>query len=511
MSKRTLSISLGLALALVACNDDGTRPPTSLSDAQPAALEDALLFTTRSADAKFGTLMLDLRDDGAKIERGELPEGEPHAFARPAHSGEALILTAGAPARLEDGKGHDAVPSHLLLWTREGEAKRFVLSGSYSALALSEDGRYAIAHQPGGPWSTADSIALVDLDRAPGDEPIVATTVRALDGQGPSAVAFAPRSNKRRLAVLVMSDAINVLDLENPQRKDKVLPLKLPNGMGSLRASKVLFADDHCFVQADRGSDIFSVSFEDTADGFRATLSTFATASAVSDIELLAPEPDGSQRLLVLGDGSLRLIDVKSGKGENSSTGKPFKAVELFRGTTPFDDVARPRALLYAEGTNQVGFLDLQAELVGSERTVEVLTLSGAVSKLALVESAGLAIALQSDQRVSLIDISERTVSSLSTGAPTEDLILDQAAGVSRAWVRTTAGSLGSIDLDSRSASEVLLTHSANWVVRVGGQSERLVVGHSSASGSLTVLDARRATRAGAREVDGFLYSQYLD
>jgi hypothetical protein len=38
-----------------------------------------------------------------------------------------------------------------------------------------------------------------------------------------------------------------------------------------------------------------------------------------------------------------------------------------------------------------------------------------------------------------------------------------------------------------------------------------LVVGHSTTSGSLTVLDATRPTRAGAREVDGFLYSQYLD
>lgn len=482
-----------------------------LSDAQPAALEDALLFTTRSADAKFGTLVLDLRDDGAKVVRGELPEGEPRAFARPGHDGEALILTAGAPARLEDGKGRDAVPSHLLSWTRDGEAKRFVLPGSYSALALSDDGRYAIAHQPGGPWSTADSIALIDLEQTPDDEPVAPTTVRALDGKGPSAVAFAPRGSKRRLAVLVMSDAINVLDLDRPQRRDKVLPLKLPNGMGSLRASKVLFAGDSCFVQADHGSDIFAVSFEDAADGFRATLSTFATASAVSDIALLAPEPDGSQRLLALGDGSLRLIDVKSGKGESSSTGKPFTAVELFVGTTPFDDVPRPRALLYTDGAPQVGFVDLQADLVGSERTVEVLTLSGAISKLSLVESAGLAIALQGDQKVSLIDLSERTVSSLSTVAATQDLILDQVAGVSRAWVLTMAGSLGSVDLDSRSASEVLLARSAKWVVRVGGQSELLVVGHSALSGSLTVLDATRPTRAGAREVDGFLYSQYLD
>lgn len=510
--RRYAACALLLSLSLAACNDDKAREVAGLSDDAPVALEDALLYTTHTDDDRFETLLLDLSERKSSVTRAELPEGPPRSFARPAHPGEALVLTAGAPARIEDGKGKDAVPSHVLLFDRDGENKRFALSGSYSALALSEDGRFAIAHQPGGPWSTADSIALIDLDQRPSGEPIDATNVRALDGRGPSAVAFAPKDSKRRLAVLVMSDAINVIDLDHPERKDKVLPLKLPNGNGSLKATKVLFAGTQCFVQADRGPDIFAVSFEDAADGsFRATLSTFATEGAVSDIALLDPEPDGSRRLLAVTNGNIRLIDTKSGKGDSSSSGKPFTSAELFSGKTPFDDVERPRALLYQQGGNQIGFVDLQSDLVGSERTVEVLTLSASLASLTMVESAGMAIVLQSDDRISLVDLSERTVSSLSAGSQAKSLTLDQRPGVARAWVLTNDGSVGAIDLDERGAAQVLLTRGAKWLLPLTGESERLVVGHEANSGALTVLDAANPVRASAHEVLGFLYSHYLD
>jgi hypothetical protein len=497
---------------ICACNEQRAREPASVTG-EPVALEDALLYATTSSndEGTYGTFLLDLREKRGEVAYGELPDGEPHLFAHTGHEGQALVLTAGAPARLEDGEGRDAVPSHLLIFDRDGERRRFRLSGSYASLAISDDGRFAIAHQPGGPWSSADSIAVVDLESAESDAPIPAINVRALDGLGPSAVAFAPKGSKRRLAVLVMSDAINVLDLEHLDRKDKVLPLKLPNGTGSLRAAKVLFAGDRCFVQADRGSDIFSVTFEDEAGTVRASLSTFATESIVSDIELLEPDDGGAQRLLAVGSNTLRLIDTKTGKGDSSSSGMAFTAAEPFMGTTPFDDVARPRALLYAKDGTRVGFVDLQAELVGSERTVEILSLSGTIMSLTMVESAGIAIALQSDQRVSLIDLAERTVSSLSAGQPLKQLMLDQREGVSRAWVLTMAGTLGTIDLDRRAGSEVLLARSANWVLPVPGETPHLVVGHDAGSGSLTILEAASPTRSSARELVGFLYTHYLD
>jgi hypothetical protein len=205
------------------------------------------------------------------------------------------------------------------------------------------------------------------------------------------------------------------------------------------------------------------------------------------------------------------LIDTKSGKGESSSSGMQFSNAEPFTGTSPFDDVARPRALLYSQGGTRVGFVDLQAELVGSERTVEILSLSGSISQLVVVESAGIAIALQSEQRVSLIDLAERTVSSLSAGQALQSLILDQRKGIARAWILTMAGTVGTIDLDSRTASEVLLTRHAEWVLPLPGEAGRVVVGHQSLGGALTLLDAARPTRSSAREVLGFLYSKYLD
>ncbi|HEX6241344.1 MAG TPA: hypothetical protein VFZ61_10640, partial [Polyangiales bacterium] len=352
-----------LAAGLASCKDDPKPVEELPALGTPLSLESSLLYVPTEEVEESEAVLLDLKS--GRVTREALPEGKVHAYPRADHPGQALLLTEGASAKLEDAGVSEAVPSHVLIVDAEGAQKRFVLSARYSELSLSEDGRYAIAYGPSGSWATSDNIAVIDLD-APGEEQEVGTTsVRALDGQGPSAIAFSPASGRRRLAVLVMTDAVNVIDLEQPALRDKVLPLKLPNAAAALRAKKVLFAGDHCFVQPDRGNDVIAVSFEDdtSARGFHAALSTLGTESALQDIALL--DESGDPRLLTLGDGSLRVIDTLSGAGESSGTSNKYGAAHVFQGTSPFDGESRTRALLYTPSDSRLGFVDLQAELPG--------------------------------------------------------------------------------------------------------------------------------------------------
>jgi hypothetical protein len=504
---RFIGLSVGLfasvALNAVGC-DEPPDPVRMLSSDPPVALEDALLYLATEDDTQ-SVWLLDLQDK-ARASRKALPEGEAHAFARPGHPGEAVVLTEGAAATLEDGEGKDAVPSQLLLFDRTGETQRFTLSARYAALALSDDGRFAIAYATSGAWSTADNVTIVDLDNADADAPLPATSVRALDGSGPSAVVFAPSDGPRRIAVLVMTDAVNVVDLEHPERHDKVLPLKLPDASANLLATKVLFKGPFCFVQVANRRDVLLIRFEDDQSelGFTAALSTLGTENSVRDIALLESDESAPRLLALLSGGRLATIDVLNGNSETSSTMNDFAMAHVFRGQGPFDDEVRERALLYSKGDGRLGFVDLQRELPGSERGVDLVQLSGGLSDVVFPQSEPLAVVGQNNGTVSLVDLAQRTVSSLTTGAATDRLMLDEREQVANVWVMTMQGGLGVIDLAERKPSQVLLEHAATYVLPLFGDKPRVAVGQSAADGSLLVFEAGEPMRSSAREVKGF-------
>jgi hypothetical protein len=499
--------ALLLGLGMFGCGETRV-PPIDESFGTPISIEGALLYPPNNDDTA-AALLLDVAK--GEVSRRSLPAGKARAYAYADHPGQALLLTEGRPASLIDGKGEDAVASHVMVWDRSGETKRYALSARYSALAISDDGRYAIAYGASGSWATADNVGIVDLELPPSDKPIESTTVRALDGQGPSAVAFSPRGSRRRLAVLVMTDAVNVIDLEHPERRDKVLPLKLPNGSPALRAKQVLFAGERCFVQPDRGSDVLVLDFTDdgSAGGFQAALSTRGTEGTLQDIALL--EGGDSPRLLALGQSSLRLIDTVSGAGESSNTQGNFSVIHTFEGRSPFDAEPRQRAILYSQAGSKLGFVDLQTELRGSERGVEQLSLSGAIDDIVFPSQQSIAIIAQSDNKVSLVDLEERTISSFGVEGKVSHLVLDERAGVQQVWISTETGSLGSIDLARRAPRQLLLDQAATFVLPVAGATPLLAVGQAGDSGAVLLLDAKEPSRASARKIAGFLYNDYLD
>lgn len=503
---------MGACALFLGCGNSDTDTLRVLGAQPPLALESALLYVADEPNEDHTALLLDLSRKRAQLSVHTLPKGEIVMYPRPAHHGEVLLLSQGRPAELVDGRGRDAVDSFVLLYDRRGERRRYRLSGRYGSLAISEDGRFALAFAPSGDWSTADSVAVLDLESAEPGQTIPAITVRALNGAGPSRVEFSPTDGSRRLAVLVMSDAINLLDLEHPEQKDKVLPLKLPNGSAELRANKVLFHGDRIYVQPSQGNDVLVVRLDDDSEspsGFRATLSTLTTEALVQDIALVDDEQ--GTRLLTIGPGKLRLIDTTTGDGESTNVTGSFSALHVFSGSSPFDPTARPRALLYGTNTSQLAFVDLQRTLPGNERSLDVLTLGNPLRNIAFSRLFSLAVITGSTDNISLVDLDERTVSTVSTGTTATQLLLEERTDTSRAWVTTASGQVGVIDLGKRTPSVLLLDHPVQQVVPLFGDRPQVALTHDTASGRLTLLDAEQPARASAREVAGFLFSRFLD
>lgn len=498
--------------ALASCDKGDTGALRTLSDKPPLALENGLLYLATEPNDEHTALLLDVARAQARLSVHKLPEGEVELYPRPAHEGQVLLLTEGRPAELVDGRGRDAVDSFVLLYDRAGEQQRFQLSGRYGELAISGDGRFVLAFAPSGSWSTADSVAVLDLERDDPAQKVPAITVRALNGAGPSRVQFSPTDGSRRLAVLVMSDAVNLLDLENPEHKDKVLPLKLPDGSNQLRADKVLFHGDRIFIQPSQGNDVLVVRLDEDAEstsGFRASLSSLTTEAEVLDIALV--EDAAGVRLVTLGPGKLRLIDTTTGDGESSNVGGSLSALHVFSGSSPFDADVKPRALLYGASVSQLGFVDLQRSLPGNERTLDLLTLSQGLREIAFSRQLPLAVVTGSAGNVSIVDLAERTVSTVTTEGSAKQLLLEERGGSSRAWITTEAGQIGVIDLANRGPSGLLLDHPAQRVVPIFGDTSLVAVTHATDSGRITLVDAQQPSRESAREVAGFLFSRFLD
>jgi hypothetical protein len=205
------------------------------------------------------------------------------------------------------------------------------------------------------------------------------------------------------------------------------------------------------------------------------------------------------------------LIDTTTGDGESSNVGGSLSALHVFSGTSPFDPEVKPRALLYGAGSTQLGFVDLQRSLPGNERTLDLLTLSQALRELAFSQLLEIAVVTGAAGGVSIIDLTERTVSTVTTEASAKQLLLEERRGSSRAWITTEAGQIGVIDLGKRAPAGLLLDHPAQVVVPIFGAEPLVAVTHATESGRVTLIDAEQPSRENAREVAGFLFSRFLD
>lgn len=490
-------------LFAIAC-DDGHDARRFSTDAQPVVLQDGLLYTRSDTAEGTRALLLDLSSDKPKVVPQTLQPGNVVSSARHDSAGGALLLTSGRDADNQHGKSVPEEPSHLVALDH-AQPTDHKLSGRYTGLTVSDDGRFAVAYAPNGNLVRQNAIEVVDLEAN--------TTTRVnlqLDGRSPTRFVFSPKQGfNHRFLILPFGGTILLLDLEHPELDEIAIPLSTDSSV-SFTPDWILFAGDQVFV-AGTGRDqvlVLSVLADATAKrGFQIASSLLTTRSALRDLKLIG---SGAQLRLLALSTSLQWIDPARGNSTAIDGVSNFGRSLPFEGTAPLDAQTGSRAMLYAVGQSRVGFVDLGGDAAWATRSIDAVELGDPLLEIVSLAHHKLAIALHSTNRVSVIDLQTRRVDPYRFDAPVRSWLLDEDADHARFWTGTSTGKLGVIDLVTPDNSLVVPIEleadnqavtadagvddsqvpSAGRLLLVPGAHPRVAILHDDSGGHVTLVDA---------------------
>jgi hypothetical protein len=285
--------------------------------------------------------------------------------------------------------------------------------------------------------------------------------------------------------------------------------------------------DPAIFVRSEASTDIVALRLlpsppprAERSNDFRPVLSLLGATSTPSDMALFAAggvAGDTGARLLVLSPSTSEasVIDPRTSRVTTFKLDAPAQQVLLFEAASPAEPTRRPRALLLSAGGAQVGFLDLDRleELRG--RNLELRPMSGKMSQFMPLVERGVVVAHNGSGSggLSVIDLERRTVAPLVT-EPLHALQPGAAATDDLWLVPNARNRLGLLHLGRLVAEEVHLDLTVQSVLPLAptaGGKRYVAVDHGQAAGGVTLLDADKPAREGARSLVGFLLTDILE
>jgi|GEM_PF-4233256 len=498
--------------ALLGCQQDGSLAPFQVNST-PVPLEGALLYT-RSAAREGDALIVDVSHAKQRIAAHRLPAGEIKSYPRPGSEGrEVVVLTGGAASAPRAGQ-RESVGSAVLVFDRHGERFRKMLEGRFSDLTLSPDGSIAIAygHGQGSGVDVGNTVAIVDLV----DANAAVHTVALSDSAGRPAESFAfpnPDDGSRRLLLARCVDTLTLLDLDHLDRKPKEVPIKLPNDPRALRPGKVIFRANEIFVQIQQSSDVLMlqlVASEDASDAFTLTPLYLATDGSVRDIELVG-EGGTARRLVALGDGRVTVIDPITGDAVGAATNAQYTDLIRFMGRSPVDEEIRERGLMVPDMGTRIAFVDFADGAAWSDDRVETLELPQQLASVVALTQHRLVVLRYVSGGLGLVDLDARKVTPISTGSAIASLLLDESETQANLWLGLVDEHVDRVDLLSFQSRDLALAAPARELLLLEGTPRKVAAVHDSDSGFVTLLDPEDPSRASARELVSFFYTDILD
>ncbi|MFT3921678.1 MAG: hypothetical protein QM778_04010 [Myxococcales bacterium] len=513
---RTLRLSLGFALSCLAslgCQDDGSLAEFHVSVA-PVPLEGSLLYAHR-VDGAGDALIVDVSGAKPRIASHRLPAGDLKSYPRPGSAGhEVVVLTGGLASDPAAGQ-RESIGSAVLVFDRHGERFRKTLDGRFSDLTLSPDGRVALAHGhgAGAGVDVGNTVAIVDLS----DPSLDVRTVALSDSTGRPAQSFAfpdPADGSRRLLVARGVDNLTILELDYLDRKPKEVPLKLPSDGRALQAGKLIFRADEIFVQIEGSSDVLLLQLVplDAAgpEAFKLVPLYLATSANVQDIELVR-EGGPDRRLVALGQGKVSVVDPVTGDATTSNTDASYDDLIRFVGRSPVDDELRERGLLVPHQGSRIAFVDFANGTAWSDEQVETLDLPDQLQSVIPLNDHRLVVLLYSSGGLGLVDLDARKVTPISTGSTVQSMLIDESPQEANLWLSLTNEHVARVNLLGLDAREIALAAQADQLLLIEGSPRKIAAVHDSDAGFVTLLDPAEPSRATARELVSFFYTDILD
>lgn len=532
------------------CSETPERELAGAQNARPLAVDNGLFYTFDDSDGEGSpdvgqglTLALDLSGEEPRVVEHSLPAGRTSAQARPGRPGDVVVLTSGHDQYREGDRLVPAENGHLLVFNREGPPLDVPLGASFNRFVLSDDGRFAVAYGPSGNQAALNSIEVVDLDRSASEpQPVSSLVTLGFDGRAPQNLVFSPAASfTRRLLAVVFPDAIQLLDLQNPEAGEISVALKEAADARTLQPQKLLFVREaglgantaeRIYIQSAGSREVMVLTLldaPDTAQGFRPAPSYNTAASAITDMATIGAG-DGF-RVLAVASG-LEIIDPKIGESVRVAGGSSFTSLLSYQGRSPVDTQLGERALLYGPGLPQVGFADVEGESAWSSRAVELVELGEPLTALIPLSKHKIALALHSGQRISIIDLEQRRVVPIQLESMLASYAIDETDLHARLWTANRSGIVGVLDLltlrrtplpvvlewspvDAEDSSPVA-QQQAGALVLIPGATRKMALVHQSRAGFITLVNAdfnpddAEAT-LDPRELLGFFLNGLLD
>lgn len=503
------------ALLGAACGDRSGRFERGVSVLAPVAFDTKLLLIDNT-NHEGHLLDVSQQNIASQTERFEVPLGVTQVVRREGDHDEVLLLTSGR----QGSAAQTFEPALLIVMDDQGGQRKFELGNPFDRLQQSEDGRFAFLWRSGNAQRLLDAdtqIALVDLDASTED----GVTVQALTnlGETPQRVVFSPAmeiaGETRRLAVVFGGRKLALLDLSHPGRRDTAVELT-SDLTRLITPEQVVFdqREPRIFVRANGASDIYSLRllgpFSNAGgNDFRPTVDLLDVGNRPGHMTLV--ERGDRQQLLVTDAARPQIDLVELDTGRTLTVTLPFQTGRAYVADVIDEDgSAVPTALMWSNLGNRVLFASLDELDARGDRALETSSV--------MPETVGSVLPMANDTRVvithptrgmSIVDLSTRTVTPLSSNTPLASATIDLAR--QRVWVAPEGQrAVAFLDLATGETQELLLDQSIQYFIPMLAAG-RLAVTHASNIGHLTVLEADEPTRETAQSVRGFLLADLLD
>lgn len=473
---------LGLSLALAGCpnfDDHGAAMPTL----GPIAVADQIITADRQGEALVAVTVGDGRVD---------------TIQRIALSGEPTYLAA-----LPDDSGVLVLERHSETLERvtvpDGDRTTWLVGAPFEGLSISPDATAAIAFFPPGTatavFHNANEIAYIDLrPEVPVEDAVVRRTLASLGG-APLAVYPSPMVGDRRFAFILSEEHVAILDLSDPNARERSVPLVSLNTGGQRTPKDIRFAVDEtsgepalwAVITTYEGNSVYalrvfdSVPEEQGGASFDVRLTQLAGFTSGGDVSL-TQLPDGRLVSLMVSpaSGTATVTYLENGNSQS---------VQLHAGVNRLDtylEEGRPIAVIYRAGGTAFHILDVGAIEDKKDKAFRTRYANHAIQSLLPVPGTPLFFAFHNDtdEAVSVINADTDRVTSFGRTGYVRDLVLSQV--LDRLYLLTRVGNddyLVNVQLDNlhpttspvpNGASRLLLLPGAGTVATtadlIGGQ-----------------------------------------
>jgi len=458
----------------------------------------------------------------ARVSSVEIPRNA--TFAAPsANQQELLVLTGGQEAIY---KGQQPEPPTLTIMAPAlppRVVRRYDLPASFDRLAVSEDGKLAVAYHSSSETASdvfrnPNEVALFDLTREEDATNPMLRTIRSFGG-APLGVAFSPEmavppkgGTKHVLAVVLADNYLTFLDMKNPDRREITVPLAKPDSAITVKPDEVLFsaATATVFVRASGSPDLFALSLvakQSTSAGDNDYLPMINQPSAGKTVGDMILFSDGGKDMILTANDSqdLALIDAATSEFSIIAVNEPVDTILAVPAQSPTLAVVYSRQ----QPTPRVHFLELKDLAANLEQNLTSRSLARQVHQLvAMPDGQALVVHNSSRTVVSVLDIQgeHHTVSPIQGQVSLNSF--DFARDTHLVGVSPGLRRLGLLDLSNLLATSVRLDHDPQRVLSVG---DAIVVDHGQSQGLVTIVPSPKATRDDCRVLWGFLLSDLMD